>query len=77
MWMVSDFRETKGAIGRIWTSVVKRALCAAFRVATGLRVPHFPDYVSAIVRAGFQLRNNAALHTTEIAVASASAAEIE
>jgi hypothetical protein len=55
-WVVSDFRETRGSLGRIWTSGVTHALYAAFRLTTGLRVSRLPDYVSAILRAGFQLR---------------------
>lgn len=56
-WAKQLVRETKGAIGRIWTSGVTRALYAAFRATTGLRVRHLRDYASAIVRAGFQLRH--------------------
>jgi ubiquinone/menaquinone biosynthesis C-methylase UbiE len=56
-WIVSDFRETQGPIGRIWTSGVTRGLYIAFRLTTGLRVTRLPKYVPAIAEAGFRLRH--------------------
>jgi SAM-dependent methyltransferase len=56
-WIVSDFRETQGPIGRIWTSGVTRGLYAAFRLTTGLRVTRLPKYLPAIAEAGFRLRH--------------------
>jgi len=56
-WIVSDFRETQGPIGRIWTSGVTRGLYAAFRLTTGLRVTRLPQYLPAIAEAGFRLRH--------------------
>lgn len=52
-WVVSEFRETKGPLGRIWTAAITRTLYAAFRIATGLTVSHLPDYSSAIAAAGY------------------------
>ena len=37
-WIVSDFREAAGPVGRLWTRAVIRGLYAAFRLTTGLLV---------------------------------------
>jgi ubiquinone/menaquinone biosynthesis C-methylase UbiE len=55
-WIVSDFRETKGWVRRVWSKGIIRGLYAAFRVTTGLRVTQIPDYKSAIANSGFELR---------------------
>ncbi len=57
-WIVSDFRESEGAIGRIWTRGVTRLLYAAFRWTTGLRVTRLPQYELAIAHAGFLMRSH-------------------
>ena len=55
-WIVSDFREAEGTLGRLWTWAVIRALYAGFRMTTGLRVNRLPDYAAALARRGFLLR---------------------
>jgi ubiquinone/menaquinone biosynthesis C-methylase UbiE len=55
-WIVSDFREAETLIGHAWTRAVIRALYAAFRFATGLRVARLPNYAAALVREGYLLR---------------------
>ena len=55
-WIVSDFREADGLIGRMWTGAVIRGLYAAFRWTTGLRVDRLPDYAGALARRGYLLR---------------------
>jgi SAM-dependent methyltransferase len=55
-WMVSDFREAQGRVGRLWTRAVIRGLYAAFRLTTGLRVTRLPDYAAALAREGYRLR---------------------
>jgi hypothetical protein len=54
-WIVSEFRETEGTIGRVWTHAVIRCLYACFRFTTGLRVTHLPNYVAALERGGYSL----------------------
>ena len=55
-WLVSDFRESAGPLGRIWTKAVTRSLYAAFRLTTSLRVTRLPAYVSALNKAGYSLQ---------------------
>jgi SAM-dependent methyltransferase len=55
-WIVSDFREAEGPVGRLWTRAVIRGLYAAFWVTTGLRVTRLPNYPAAIAREGYLLR---------------------
>lgn len=55
-WIVSDFREAEGRIGRVWSRAVIRALYGAFRLTTGLRVTRLPNYVAALARKGYLLR---------------------
>lgn len=52
-WMVSDFHEVDGLLGSWSSRAVIRALYAAFRLTTGLRVTHLPDYQVALRRAGW------------------------
>jgi SAM-dependent methyltransferase len=54
IWLLSDFRESSGGIGKLWTRGVTQALYTAFRVTTGLRVNRLPDYAAALGRAGYQ-----------------------
>jgi SAM-dependent methyltransferase len=54
-WIVSDFAEANGAIGRTWTRVVIRSLYAAFRLTTGLRVTRLPNYGAELARRGYHL----------------------
>ncbi|MGB7281081.1 MAG: class I SAM-dependent methyltransferase [Candidatus Acidiferrum sp.] len=55
-WIVSDFREADGLIGRMWTGAVIRGLYAAFQLTTGLCVTQLPDYAAALARRGYFLR---------------------
>ncbi len=54
-WVLSEFRRSQSACGKLWTGVVIRALYAAFRVTTGLRVRRIPQYDSCLLSAGFRL----------------------
>jgi ubiquinone/menaquinone biosynthesis C-methylase UbiE len=56
-WIVSDFHEADGLIGRIWTGAIIHSLYAAFRLTTGLRVSRLPDYAAALARKGYRLRS--------------------
>ena len=55
-WLVSEFAQPPTRLGQLWTGAIIRALYGAFRVTTGLRVTHLPDYRPALEREGFQLR---------------------
>jgi len=55
-WIVSDFREAEGPVGRLWTRAVIRGLYAAFRFTTGLRVTRLPNYAAALGREGYLQR---------------------
>ena len=55
-WIVSDFRQAEGPVGRLWTRAVIRGLYAAFRFTTGLRVTRLPNYAAALVREGYLQR---------------------
>jgi SAM-dependent methyltransferase len=55
-WILSDFCEANGPIGRLWTRGVIRALYSAFRFTTGLRVTRLPEYKAALATAGYILR---------------------
>jgi ubiquinone/menaquinone biosynthesis C-methylase UbiE len=55
-WIVSDFREAPTPIARVWTRSIVRALYAAFRLTTGLRVVRLPNYAVAIARERYVLR---------------------
>lgn len=57
LWVLSDFSETQKPFGRFCTRAVIRALYAAFRLTTGLRVTRLPDYKSALAHAGYLQRS--------------------
>lgn len=61
-WIVSEFREGDGLIGGLWTRAVIRTLYAAFRILTGLRVVHLPNYYrSFLARCLYPRREELAL----------------
>ena len=55
-WIVSDFREADGLIGRIWTGTIISGLYGAFRLTTGLRANRLFDYAAALAKGGYRLR---------------------
>jgi ubiquinone/menaquinone biosynthesis C-methylase UbiE len=55
-WIVSEFQEGQGRFARFWTRLVVRALYAAFRVSTNLRVTRMPRYEQALETSGFCLQ---------------------
>jgi ubiquinone/menaquinone biosynthesis C-methylase UbiE len=55
-WIVSDFREANGPIGRLWTRSVIGGLYSAFRFTTGLKVTRLPEYKAALTKKGYFLR---------------------
>ena len=55
-WIVSDFREANGPIGRLWTRGVIGGLYSAFRFSTGLKVTRLPEYKAALTRRGYFLQ---------------------
>ncbi len=55
-WIVSDFREARGVLNKLWTRGVIAGLYAAFRFTTGLRVTRLPNYEAALERAGYVQR---------------------
>jgi len=55
-WIVSDFSEANGLIGRLWTRSVIGGLYSAFRFTTGLKVTQLPEYKAALARRGYFLR---------------------
>jgi len=61
-WLISEFTQPPTAVGRLWTGAIIRSLYAGFRLTTGLRTAHLPDYLPALAAAGFQLRKQ--LHAT-------------
>lgn len=52
-WMVSDFHEADGLLGSWSSRAFIRGLYGAFRLTTGLRVTHLPDYQAALRRRGW------------------------
>jgi ubiquinone/menaquinone biosynthesis C-methylase UbiE len=52
-WVLSEFRYSQSVFGRVWTGTIIRALYAAFRVATGLRVTHITPHTALLRSAGF------------------------
>ena len=52
-WVLSEFQYSQSIFGRIWTGAIIRALYAAFRIATGLRVTHIPSHTALLRSAGF------------------------
>jgi hypothetical protein len=55
-WIVSEFQEAPGVFANLASRVVIRALYAAFRISTDLRVTHLPDYEAALAATGFRLQ---------------------
>ena len=55
-WVVSDFAEPAGILGRIVARSLVALLYFAFRLLTGLRQRRLPDHHSALALAGFKLR---------------------
>ncbi len=55
-WIVSEFCQPPTPVGQLWTGAIIRSLYAAFRVTTGLRVTHLPNYRPALQSVGFELR---------------------
>jgi trans-aconitate methyltransferase len=55
-WIISEFRETEGAVRRIWSRSAIRSLYFAFRITTDLRVTQLPNYAALLSNAGFCLR---------------------
>lgn len=55
-WVVSEFEQPSGPVAHLWTGAVIRSLYAAFRVTTGLRVTHLPNYRPTLRSAGFTLQ---------------------
>jgi ubiquinone/menaquinone biosynthesis C-methylase UbiE len=55
-WIVSEFREAHGALGRVWTQGVIAGLYAAFWATTGLRGIRLPQYRAALEKAGYSVR---------------------
>jgi len=57
-WLVSEFQQAPGRFAGAWTRLVIRALYAAFRVSTDLRVTRLPHYEEALAGAGFRLQRS-------------------
>jgi len=57
IWLVSDFRIPSGAM-RLPAQVYIRNLYFAFRVLTGLRTTHLPDYSTPLRKLGFTRANH-------------------
>ena len=57
-WVVSEFRYSQSAFGRVWTGALIRALYAAFRVATGLSVTRIPPHSALLRSAGFHRQHS-------------------
>jgi SAM-dependent methyltransferase len=57
LWLISDFGLPSRPIRRRVAAIYIRALYAAFRLLTGLRVTSLPDPASELRRAGFTLQN--------------------
>lgn len=52
LWLVSEFRIPPRGAARSFARLLIRSLYLAFRLLTGLRVTHVPDYVSVFERSG-------------------------
>ena len=69
IWLVSDFRIPSGPM-RLPARVYIRSLYFAFRVLTGLRTTHLPDYSTPLRKLGFTRADHhhslAGLLTTEL-----------
>ncbi len=55
-WLVSEFAQPPNGFAHVWTGAVIRSLYAAFRITTGLRAVHLPDYRPALASVGFELQ---------------------
>jgi ubiquinone/menaquinone biosynthesis C-methylase UbiE len=51
LWLISDFRIPNGLM-RLPARVFVRSLYLAFRLLTGLRTTHLPDYATPLTQAG-------------------------
>ncbi|HUZ95160.1 MAG TPA: class I SAM-dependent methyltransferase [Edaphobacter sp.] len=51
LWLISDFRIPEGHM-RLPARILVRSLYLAFRIITGLRTTHLPDYASPLAKAG-------------------------
>ncbi len=51
LWLVSDFRIPPGSM-RLPAQIIVRGLYFAFRILTGLRTAHLPDYATPLNEAG-------------------------
>jgi hypothetical protein len=55
-WIISEFTQPPTPVGRLWSGAIIRSLYVGFRLTTGLRTTHLPDYLPALAAAGFELR---------------------
>jgi SAM-dependent methyltransferase len=51
LWLISDFRIPPGRM-RLPARIFVRSLYLAFRIITGLRTTHLPDYATPLAKAG-------------------------
>jgi SAM-dependent methyltransferase len=69
LWLISDFRIPTGAM-RLPAKLLVRSLYLAFRLLTGLRTTHLPDYTTPFTQAGLtriaQHHSIAGILTTEL-----------
>ena len=52
LWLISDFRVPDGPL-QLPARLLVRALYLAFRILTGLRTTHLPDYAEVLASTGF------------------------
>jgi SAM-dependent methyltransferase len=69
LWLISDFRIPNGLM-RLPAKLLVRGLYLAFRLLTGLRTTHLPDYATPLIQAGLtriaHQHHLAGLLTTEL-----------
>jgi ubiquinone/menaquinone biosynthesis C-methylase UbiE len=69
LWLISDFRIPTGAM-RLPAKLLVRSLYFAFRLLTGLRTTHLPDYATPLTQVGLtriaQHHSLAGILTTEL-----------
>jgi SAM-dependent methyltransferase len=69
LWLISDFRIPNGLM-RLPAKLLVRGLYLAFRLLTGLRTTHLPDYATPLTQAGLtriaHQHHLAGLLTTEL-----------
>ena len=69
LWLVSDFRIPDGPM-HLPATLIVRTLYLAFRLLTGLRTTHLPDYATPLTKAGLtqiaEHHNLGGLLTTEL-----------